>query len=388
MNEIDLGPEVYAEEGQEVRSRLWDSFKKNDTRDTAGFRKWFFEEIDDLVQSLSKSARGPFTLTRQIVHQEFAEMVWESVKATSFLVQTQMRGFRADLPEDLSQSDLTAFNALYDAHGWSGDLIPLMFYAHFDLLRPLLEELYNADCPDDCRTAFANAVYLKTAMVKNRREADRLRKQRTKRIPEEQHPELETQDREWLGSDHVDDEQDELTNCAKQKFLRVIDNQGVEYAARIFLAKLEKMEPVSKKYEALATIRGLSNDNATNFLVTCATDCSTTPPIRIAAMNELMQCNYSESIGMMLEQAALRVENQPKERIAAINTLMALRERNSQFVDIAADIASRIMLLSTEVGGPPRVRTAILKAVRTMAAQQLLANAPQRQRRNSNGRQS
>jgi hypothetical protein len=315
-------------------------------------------------------------------------MIWESVQATSFLARTQMQGFRADLPEELSLSDSNAFNALYDTHWWSGDLIPLMFYAHHALLRPLLEELFDTDGADDSGIALVNAVYLKTTLAKNRREGDRLRKRRARQKRIEQRRALETQERNRIGGDDFGNEKGESIESARRTLHRIIDDQGVQYAARIFLTKLEKMEPVSKKYEALATIRGLSNDNATNFLVTCATDCSTTPPIRIAAMNELMQCNYSESIGMMLEQAALRVENQPKERIAAINTLMALRERNSQFVDIAADIASRIMLLSTEVGGPPRVRTAILKAVRTMAAQQLLANAPQRQRRNSNGRQS
>jgi hypothetical protein len=388
MNEIDLGPEVYAEEGQEVRSRLWDSFKKNDTRDTAGFRKWFFKETDDLVQSISRSVHGSLGLTRKIVHQEFAKMVWESVQATSVLVGMQMHGFRADLPEELSQSNLTAFNALYDAHGWSGGLIPLMFYAHFDLLRPLLENLFNADCPEDCRTAFANAVYLKTTMLRNRREADRLRKQRTKKIPDEHRTELKTQEHKRHHSAHFDDEQDEAIDCAQQKFLRIIDDHGFEHAAKIFLANLEEMKTVSERHDALATIRSIGNDNAISFLIACATDCSTTPSIRMAAMNELMQCNYSESIGIMLQQAALRIENAPKERIAAINTLMALHERNSQSVAIAADIESRITLLSSEVGGPPRVRTAILKTVRTMTAQQLLTDAPQRQRRNSKGRQT
>lgn len=365
LSDVDIGREVRVPEGREVRSRLWEAYQRHDDRDTAGFRKWMFEEGDALVQSIARPKRDAINPTRETVHHEFAEMVWESIQATSFLVRTQMQGFLADLPEPLSEADLTAFNALYDQHWWTGDLIPLSFYAHFPLLCPLLAELGEADCSDATRAAFANTVYLKTTMIKNRRDADCVRKERRKDCRVRGSgggANKRTQNR------LVASKPDEPHTLGKEYFQKMIKDLGIAGAARALQTNLESKKSPRERLEALAAVRGIGTEDVTAVMMTLATAAATTPSVRNAARNELSRGSYSEPLGQLLEQVVLRSENAPKERIAALNALVALYERHTQQCEIADEIASRIRAIGATSGGNPRVRKEIRKAVKTIAA--------------------
>jgi hypothetical protein len=367
FNDTEVRRGTQKKKGQEVRSLLWEAYKRNDHLDTAGFRKWFLEEGDDLVQSIVRSSRSPVSLRRPIVHREFSQMVWESIEATSFLVRTQMRGFLADLPEQLSQANLAAFNALYDQHWWSGGLIPLMFYAHFDLLWPLFQELFQVDCSDASRVAFANVVYLKTTMVKNRREADRVRKA----IPTARRR-IELQEIEGEVADNAQSitsgpEPDELDHRGNSYFQTIINDLGIDGAASRLRAELEG-KSVTKRLNTLVEVRRRGTEDAVGVLMALAADGAATPSIRVSAIKELGYCHYTEQLVRQLEQTVLQTVLAPKERIAAIDALVALHKRHSQRRRITADILTRIETIGSQIETHPRVRRAIRAAAATVNA--------------------
>jgi hypothetical protein len=367
LNDTEVRRGAQKKKGQEVRSLLWEAYKRNDHLDTAGFRKWFLEKGDALVQSIVRSSRSPVSLTRPIVHREFSEMVWESIEATSFLVCTQMRGFLVDLPEQLSQTNLAAFNALYEQHWWSGGLIPLMFYTHFDLLWPLFEELFKMDCSDDSQAAFANAVYLKTTMVKNRREADRVRKAIPTARRRVEFQEIEGEVADNAQSITSAPEPDQRDDRGKSYFQNIINHLGIEGAASRLRAELEG-KSVTERLNTLAEVRRRGAQDAAGVLMALAADRVAPPSIRVVAINELGHCLYTEQLVRQLEQTVLQSALAPKERIAAINALVALYKRHSRRRRIAADILTRIKTINSQALRHPRLIQAIRSAMATIDA--------------------
>ncbi|MDB5335826.1 MAG: hypothetical protein JWN70_1445 [Planctomycetaceae bacterium] len=366
LSDVDIGREVREPEGRKVRSRLWAAYQRNDCRDTARFREWLFEDTDALVQSIARPKRSSINPTRQVVHREFADMVWESIMATSFLVRTQMQGFLADLPEPLSKADLTAFNALYEQHWWAGDLIPLVFYAHFPLLRPLLEELHETGCSNETRAAFANAVYLKTTMIKNRRDADCVRKSKPKNV---RSVALRNDDQARSVPRRTREPGQSLPDVLGAEYFQTsIDELGIDGAAGALQSYLASLKSVPERLTTLATVRSAAAQDGTAVLIALVRHAATTPAIRTAALKELSQCDYSEPLGRLLEQVVLSSENPPKERIAAISALVTLYERHSGRREFADEIAVRIRAIGAPTGGTPRVRKQILAAVRTIVA--------------------
>jgi hypothetical protein len=120
-----------------------------------------------------------------------------------------------------------------------------------------------------------------------------------------------------------------------------------------------------------------------------AADATTTPSIRIAAINQLSRDRYSEPLGQLLEQTVLQNDCAPKERIAALNALVALYGQNVRCRRRADAIASRIRAIGVPTGGNPRLRKAILAAVRITTANESRSaiHPPQRRRSDRNGQQ-
>lgn len=175
---LDLGHDtaLKTKSMEQIKDRLLSAYHKHDDCDLPKFRKWLFENTDGLVQSIVQRKGGSVELDRKQVHHGFADLIWESIGAISLLARLQLQQFQRDLPMPLSSEELTVFNTLYDEHDWSGTLLPLMFHSHFDLLKPLMQELQQGDSSDESRAAFVNATFLKTWMLKARRDGDALRK--------------------------------------------------------------------------------------------------------------------------------------------------------------------------------------------------------------------
>jgi uncharacterized protein (UPF0147 family) len=366
-NEIDLGQVMDPKAIQEVRDRLWDAYQKHDHLNTAEFHAWFFKNLDNMVRSISKRVAVPFELTRKQVQQGFSEMIWDAQKATSFLVQQQMREFKASLDQPLSAEESVAFDALYEAHYWSGGLIPMMFYAHSELLRPLMDELQSPDCCEAARTAFATAVYLKTTMVKNRREADRIRKKQTTEDKETHRRDFQRA-ADLAGAIQTSEEQNEAkTEAIHRKLSSLIALSGSEAAQKV-RKQLEGMRNPADRQRDLQTICNIGTDEAIGIVTTCFSNASVKPAVRIEALQELIKCPYSEQICKLLQATIVDNANVPRIRIAATKALDELHRQHSKAPEIAAAIAERIEVLTAEKGLPQRVRSTIMSVASQMHA--------------------
>jgi len=193
VSDLEYNPDKLAQVKQTVEESLWAAYVKHDGLDSAGFRKWFHQDVDNLVQSIAQRLKtasrhrvksgsqfdNSSPEIRRQVHKSIAELIWEAQQTTSQLVRQMMRQFQFALIPRLTDDELIAFNALYDEHCWSGNLVPLMYHSHFKLLKPLMYELQQPSCSDQTRAAFVNAIFLKTSMIKTRRECDVRRKNST-----------------------------------------------------------------------------------------------------------------------------------------------------------------------------------------------------------------
>lgn len=377
QSELDAEGKPAAEVVEEVRRRLWEAYQKHDHLNTDQFSQWFFKDLDNIYKSIAKRNCGNLNLDNREVRRSLGVLIYESQLATSLLVRLQMKGFKAELTPPLIHSEEVAFDALFDAHDWSGDLIPMMFYAHADLLRPLFCELQSENCSKMARAAFINAIVLKTEMLKNRRQADRQRKSR--RVVSPDMDELPARDQADQGRGECSPEELEEHRTERQReFDELVGTVPIETVVERFTVELSGCKTNAQIASSFANLCEIGGTGAVPILIACTSDLTIKTSARIASVRQLLHFEFTGEIGSALQHAFRRGGALPRERIAAIDALANFHERNIRSRPLAEHIAGMILALETVSETPRRVRQALLKAIERIRNRQLERPIPRR----------
>ncbi len=141
------------------------------------FRKWFFEEADNLVHQVAKKKRRGGPVDRSAVRSVLLQVVCDAHEYIAGCLLVAMRAFAAALPQPLTASEMDLFSLLYLKPPTLGGIPLIMLHDRLPSLRECAVDLLCE--PGDSRVVgtFLRVLNYYAAMARNRREADRRRTQ-------------------------------------------------------------------------------------------------------------------------------------------------------------------------------------------------------------------
>ena len=162
-----------------VEERLVEAVQKHLDWTDEEFRKWMWNDFDNIVQQLAKRGRKQGEqASRQQVRFVMLDLLWRSFGYVSQCVRLQMQAVRRAITPLLTGQERRIFGLWYEAQPWVAGLAPIMMHNRLDLMLPTLADLEECDPGDDHPwRAFSQAMLWSTDMTANRRRADVIQKQ-------------------------------------------------------------------------------------------------------------------------------------------------------------------------------------------------------------------
>lgn len=157
--------------------RLLEMLGKHNNLDTGRFRRWFLEDLDNIVHAISTRKKGG-ELTREEVQTGLLDLAFRSYRYLGDCVAEQMRAFAAALPKPLSTTEQARFAGLYGPKPYWGGLPFVLLHDRFFFLQEAARAHWET--PNDPQKAGVILRLLEWygEMARQRREADRENKRR------------------------------------------------------------------------------------------------------------------------------------------------------------------------------------------------------------------
>lgn len=162
---------------QRVYGRLTDALRKHLDLPADDFRRWFFENLDGIVNQISKRKLPDGKIERQVVRQTILELVFDSWPYVGQTVSIFMSSVANDVDPSLSPDEKAVFDALYQHKPCLGNLPLILLHEQFPNIQPaVLAILESPDVPETWGR-FLRVLQTYATMVVRRREADKVKKQ-------------------------------------------------------------------------------------------------------------------------------------------------------------------------------------------------------------------
>lgn len=179
---FDLGPATGPLDEsviEEVQGRFLVALEAHIAKDTGAFRRWCFNNINNVVHAIAKQKRGSGPIPRAQVRQALLELVFHSLIHVGDGIHRLMAAFACSLPEPLSEVERAHFDSLYQKQRHYGGLPFVLLHDRFDFLRDAILNVW--DDPSDIQRVgvVLRVLSYYSTMVSRRREADRRYKARS-----------------------------------------------------------------------------------------------------------------------------------------------------------------------------------------------------------------
>src|SRR5262249_38096598 len=156
---------------------------------------WFFENFDNIIHQVAK--KNP-PINRSVVRQVLVETCFDSFQYVGGCVSLFAQAFRQALPKPLSAEENRAFEAVYCPQPYLAGLSLVLLRERFDFLREIILEMFDNPMDEHLPGVLLRMLWYYGEMVRNRREADRVSKQRSQQRNRHGQPaSMLTLDEEW-----------------------------------------------------------------------------------------------------------------------------------------------------------------------------------------------
>ena len=140
------------------------------------FRRWIVDSGSNLPRRISK--RKSCEMSREHVRKCLLELGWQSFKIVAACVDAQMCAFRDALRDKLTPQENAWFELLYLANPTFGGIPMILFVDRFDFLRESILDLWKRPNDSEAADVLRTMMHYYAVLAGNRRDADRLYKQR------------------------------------------------------------------------------------------------------------------------------------------------------------------------------------------------------------------
>ena len=140
--------------------------------DGPAFRRWLFEDLDNLVHGIAKQTSGGVRLSRPEVRQGLLDLAFDSYRYVGDCVHVQMRAFAASLPEPLTRDERLLFEAIYAKQDSLGGLPLVLLSDRFEWLREGVFGVWDSPADPAGAGALLRLLEYYGTMVRARRRGD------------------------------------------------------------------------------------------------------------------------------------------------------------------------------------------------------------------------
>ncbi len=159
-----------------IQERLFAAIERHHELDGPAYRKWLFEDLDNLVHGIAKRKSGGVRLTRSEVRHGLLDMAFDSYRYVGDCVHVQMRAFAASLAEPLNPDERRLFDPTYARQDGFGGLPLVLLRDRFEWLREGVLAVWDAPADPAGAGALLRLLEYYGTMVRTRRRGDTSKK--------------------------------------------------------------------------------------------------------------------------------------------------------------------------------------------------------------------